>query len=502
MKAIMVMYDSLRKDLLSCYGGPVEAPNFQRLLEKSTSFECSYVGSLPCMPARRELHTGRYNFLHRSWGPVEPFDDSIPELLKRNGIYTHLTTDHYHYVQDGGATYCGRYSSWYCARGQENDAWMADLSEKETEFAPCIMSPDNLSGPMRAVAKARGWQSEANRSVVKTDADFPMYKTFDNGLDFLDRNGKYDNWFLQIETFDPHEPFFSPSKMQDQYMSKEEQDSPDWPPYAKVTETQMQVERMRKKYYALASFCDEQLGRVLGKMDELNLWEDTMLIVNTDHGFFLGEHDWWGKGSMPMYEELVHTPMWIYDPRYKQSGVKSECMVQTVDIAPTLLGFFGISQPDTMLGKNLAPVLKDNTPVRAYGLFGYHSGPIGITDGKNVLLRAVWHPEKTYEYTLMPTHMNSLFSADELNDIVLDGPFGFTKGMRVMKIEAKGQARFAAEQEIGGDLMFDLVKDPHQTCNLENTELKETMLRAMCEMMRENEAPTELYQRYELTQFR
>ena len=75
------------------------------------------------MPARRELHTGRYNFLHRSWGPLEPFDDSMPQQLKDAGIHTHLISDHYHYWEDGGATYHQRYTTWECVRGQEGDNW-------------------------------------------------------------------------------------------------------------------------------------------------------------------------------------------------------------------------------------------------------------------------------------------------------------------------------------------------------------------------------------------
>jgi arylsulfatase A-like enzyme len=57
------------------------------------------------MLVRRELHTGRYNFLHRSWGPLEPFDESLPEILKEHGVYSHLASDHQHYWEDGGATY-------------------------------------------------------------------------------------------------------------------------------------------------------------------------------------------------------------------------------------------------------------------------------------------------------------------------------------------------------------------------------------------------------------
>lgn len=104
MKAIMLMFDSLNRHMLPPYNPDtfVHAPNFTRLAQKTAMFENSYVASMPCMPARRDLHTGRCNFLHRSWGPLEPFDDSMPELLKQHGVYTHLITDHQHYFEDGG----------------------------------------------------------------------------------------------------------------------------------------------------------------------------------------------------------------------------------------------------------------------------------------------------------------------------------------------------------------------------------------------------------------
>lgn len=97
MRAILVMFDSLRRDLLPNYGADcVPLPNFARLAERTVTFDRNYVGSLPCMPARRELHTGRLNFLHAPWCPLEPFDDSMPELLRESGVHTHLCTDHYH----------------------------------------------------------------------------------------------------------------------------------------------------------------------------------------------------------------------------------------------------------------------------------------------------------------------------------------------------------------------------------------------------------------------
>ena len=113
------MFDTLSRRYLSTYGNDwVLTPNFKRLEEHCVVFDQFYCGSLPCMPARRELHTGRYNFLHRGWGPIEPFDVSSIEMMKAKGIYTHIVTDHSHYWEDGGATYLTRYSSWEGFRGQ------------------------------------------------------------------------------------------------------------------------------------------------------------------------------------------------------------------------------------------------------------------------------------------------------------------------------------------------------------------------------------------------
>ncbi len=77
------------------------------------------------MPARRDMHTGRLNFFHRSWGPLEPFDNSFPRLLRSGGVYSHMVTDHLHYFEDGGSTYHGQFTSYDFIRGQEYDPWKA-----------------------------------------------------------------------------------------------------------------------------------------------------------------------------------------------------------------------------------------------------------------------------------------------------------------------------------------------------------------------------------------
>lgn len=495
MRAIMVMYDSLRRDLLPCYGGGIDLPNFRRLAEKTVVFDKSYVCSLPCMPARRELHTGRPNLLHRSWSPIEPFDDSMPELLKEAGIHTHLVSDHFHYTQDGGATYHERYSSWEMFRGQENDKWKYDLSNHGDEFAPSIFGTDRLIGTIRGMRQKGGWQNSANRAPAHGDeALYPQTKTFDGGMEFLETNVNHDNWFLQVETFDPHEPFDVPDSFNVNWFDPDSQSVPDWPPYAPSKETPEFTEQVRRRYYGLMQFCDKSLGRVLDFMDEHDMWKDTMLIVNTDHGFFNGEHDWWGKGPMPDYQELVNTPLFIWDPRSRVSGVHSDALVQTIDLAPTLLEFFNQPIPKDMLGKPLKDAIASSAPVHDYAVFGYYGGAINITDGRYKLMHAVVNPaEQLYEYTQMPTHMNKRFSMEEMRTMELGRPFDFTKGAPTMRIIPD---RVLYHDKLKEDLLFDLENDPGETAPIQDEAVRQRLLSALEQQLRLQDAPVEQFIRY------
>lgn len=478
MKAIMVMYDTLSRRMLEPYGCDwVNTPNFRRLAERAVTFDCNYVGSMPCMPARRELHTGRLNFLHRSWGPLEPFDDSMPEILKNNGIYTHLTTDHGHYWEDGGATYHHRYNSFDLNRGQEGDPWKtsSDLIDSVTEKRPPSLN---------------NYYDKANRSYMNCEERMPQAVTFQAGMEFIENNHEKDNWFLQIETFDPHEPFFTQPKYKEAFQDNYEGPLTDWPPYYPVTEGPEAVQHMRNEYASLITMCDEYLGKVLDQMDQYNLWEDTMLIVNTDHGFLLGEHNWWSKSVMPVYEEIARTPLFIYNPNSKVRGVRRDALTQTIDLPVTILDYFGLDIPKDMQGKSLLPVIETNEKVREYALFGYHEMHCNITDGKWVYMKAPLENKPHYEYTLMPTHMNKRFGVDELQDIQLQKPFVFTKGCKTMKIAARPGMNAPINF---GTKLFDLDADPLQENPLVDYEKEAALANEMIALMKENDAPEEYY---------
>jgi len=480
----MVMFDSLNRHMLPPYGCEwVHAPNFERLAQRAVTFENSYVGSMPCMPARRELHTGRYNFLHRSWGPLEPFDDSMPQILKENGIYTHLVSDHGHYWEDGGCTYHTRYSTWQLARGHEGDPWIGQVADPEIP---------------EAVGKRSGkmWRQDwINRQHMQREEDQPQAKTFAMGLEFIHRNQAEDNWFLQIETFDPHEPFYTQEHYKALYPHHYEGPHFDWPNYTEVAESPDQVEHVRYEYAASVSMCDHYLSQVLDLMDQYDMWQDTMLIVNTDHGFLLGEHDWWAKCVQPFYDEVAHSPLFIWDPRCGCQGERRMSLVQTIDLPATLLEYFNLKLPTDMQGIPLRKTIAEDKPVRQAALYGLHGGHVNVTDGRYTYMRAPANPENTplYNYTLMPTHMRARFSVEELQDVELASPFAFTKGCRTVQVPSSGggwrnAARF-------GTLLYDLKQDPKQEHPLDDPQIEERMIKLLVKLMEDNDAPPEQFER-------
>jgi len=501
LKAIVVTFDSLNRHCLPPYGCDwVHAPNFTRLAQRSVRFDTSYVCSMPCMPARRDFLTGRPNFLHRSWGPMEPFDDAFTEMLQARGVYSHLVTDHQHYFEDGGANYHTRYSSWEFIRGQEGD--------------PCIGQVEDPLWPPAAGRNAKHdrivRQDIINRRTMRTAADWPQTRTFTGGLDFLKRNHAADRWLLQIETFDPHEPFFSPPEAKASYAEHfKNYRGPrfDWPTYTATTEPADLVEHCRMEYAALVSYCDQQLGRVLDAMDEYKLWDDTMLIVWTDHGFLLGEHGCWAKSYMPWYEELARTPFFVWDPRCRAQGVARQSLVQpAIDLAPTLLDFFGVPPTPDMTGRYLRETIAHDTPVRDAALFGIWGAQVNVTDGRHVYMRAPTRQDvQLFEYTLVPQRMRRRFTPAELapENVELVGPLPFTKGMPVLRVRRtagdwEGVAP-AAEGELARTMLFNLATDPGQQDPLDRPGLETHLCAQLAALMHEAHAPAEQFARLGLT---
>lgn len=479
MRAVMVMFDTLTRNYLSTYGNDwCVTPNFKRLEETCCVMNRFYGGSMPCMPARREIHTGKYNFLHRSWGPLEPFDFSVMQYLSDHGIYTHLVTDHSHYFEDGGGTYHNRYSTWEGFRGQEGDRWVA----WDTGFE----IPESSGFSKKGLSVL---QHQANKSRMVKEEELSGVRTMEAGIDFLKSHNQLDHWFLQIETFDPHEPFYVPEKYRKQFDLPEKVHF-NWPAYMPVDEGENQEElwQARKEYGALLAMCDEYLGRILDVMDENDMWRDTMLIVNTDHGFLLGEHNYLGKNFWPMHQEIIHTPFYIHVPGCE--AVRRESLCSTVDLAPTLLDYFGLEIPGNMEGRSLLPVVNEDKRIHDTVLFGSHGGHVCITDGDYVFMKAAVREDNSpyVECTLMPTHMRGFLSREELMGMQLQKGDLYSGGVPYLKIPSKTYLN----SYLFGDSLWDVREGE---CEIHSMEIENRLTNCLVRSMVALEAPEEEFER-------
>ncbi len=518
MRTVFVLFDSLNRLALGAYGGTaVATPNFDRFAARAVTFDRHYVGSLPCMPARRDMHTGRLNFMHRSWGPLEPFDDSFARILSRNGVYSHLISDHLHYFEDGGWGYANAFDSWEFIRGQEYDALKAlvapPIDRYREKFDPRHYPLDRVedgrtmtrfSADKMAWKKSRG---AINRDFLKEESDFPTAQCFAAAFEFLDRNAGADDWFLQLECFDPHEPFVAPERFRAAYASGYAGGILDWPAYEKVAESAEEIAEIRGNYAALVAMCDAYFGKLQDRFDADDLWRDTALILTTDHGFLLSEHEWWGKNRMPYYEEISHIPLVIWHPDHAgAAGARRSSLTQTPDLMPTFLALHGVAPPPDTTAVSLMPVLEADTNLHDTVVLGMFAGPVCITDGRYSYFR---YPEDLSGealnlYTLMPTHLGKHFDIGELRTGELAGPFDFTKGVPVLKVRMNPE-----NSQVGNDgltlaecetVLFDLDSDPGQEHPIDAPDITDRLSREIARHFALHDAPSELYAHFGLMQ--
>ncbi len=479
MRAITIMFDTLSRKYLENYGCDwVHTPNFKRLEKHCCKFENFYAGSMPCIPARRELHTGKYNYMHRSWGPLEPFDFSCIEELKNNGIYCHLITDHSHYFEDGGATYHNRFNTWEGFRGQEGDRWMPQ-------------SYGNIPNERNKYAKTgiSVIQNFANKTKVINEEDYSSVKVFNSGIEFIEKHMDKDDWFLQIEIFDPHEPFNVPDRFRKLY-GLHKDPTFNWPIYGWIDDAES-IDILRKEYASLISMCDYYLGKVLDLLDKYDMWKDTMVMVNTDHGFLLGEHNFSGKNFGPLYNEISLIPFFIHVPDM-ENGIRNS-LSQTIDIAPTLIDYFNIDSKMDFDGKSLLKVVKNDKKIRDLAYFGIHGSYNCATDGRMVYMHGNINSanQPLVECTLIPTRMRGFFNKKELKSAELCKGDSYSNFIPYLKIPVKSVYNTIKT----GNQLFDLKEDPAQNNNLINkidsTKYKDWIIRGL----KKYNAPIEEFER-------
>lgn len=506
MKIILILMDTLQRKMVHAYNPDCEVitPNIDRLAARSAIFTQHYIGSAPCMPARRDILTGRLNFLERNWGPIEPFDVTFPALLRHKGIFSHIVTDHYHYSELGGEGYLQQFNTWEMIRGQETDPWVSRITK------PSL--PEQFAG--RVIQ-----QNLLNRTQFHSDADYPTPKTFASAVQWLRDNEGADNFFLQVEVFDPHEPFESAEEFQKLYPDGY-QGLYDWPRYAELgeQETPEAIEHLRHQYMATLTMADKWLGKLLDEMDRQNLWEDTLVVFTSDHGHMLGEHHRTGKNFFHAWNEMAQIPLFIHLPGDELAGRRISAVTQNIDLFPTILQWFGADDelaqiPYPVHGRTLLPLLKGEVEkVRDYAIYGWFGQPVNITDGHLTYFRAAV-PENAplYFYGSMLTTLSRYLGKGLPEGVVTMGNYLSWAGMPVYRINQVEVNKIAAlamakmgitpDPDLQTSYLFNIDLDNDQLCPLEDPKREEKMARALAEALQRHDAPQEQFVRLGLEQY-
>ncbi|MFN2351327.1 MAG: sulfatase [Kiritimatiellia bacterium] len=484
MKTIFILMDSLNRHYLSAYGNPwVKTPNIDRLAARGVTFENHYVASAPCMPARRDLMTGRYTFLETPWGPLEPYDDILPRALQQtSATYTHMITDHYHYWQWNGLGYNCFFDSWEFIRGQEGDNEIARVKDPH-------IPPTRGKGANRR----QHWVNRAEFDW-NNDLAYPTPQCFARAVDFLDHNHDADNWMLHLEVFDPHEPFEAPQKYRDLYNDRwPGRYHYDWPHYARLDpehDDADALDHIRKSYAASLTMADAWLGKLLDRMDALDLWRDTTLILTTDHGHLLGEHGYWAKNYMFDYRELMHIPLIVCRPG-APAGARRSALSSAIDLNPTIREIQGAAPGLHVQGQSLLPLLAQDGPHHDAVLYGYFGKDIGLTDGRYTYCRQPQAGSITHCHTAMP--VCAVNHADQIGfDNYEMGRFLKHTAMPVYRIPRPSNRHQDAPDY---NPVFDLQCDPRQMQTLHDAALESRLESKMSDLLRRYDAPACQFER-------
>lgn len=509
MNVLLISIDSLNKHFLKAYGQPIEldvkTPNLDAFARKAAVFDRHYAGSLPCMPARREFLAGREEMLWRYWGPIEPFDQPVSRIGRRHGVVSQLISDHFHYWQWGSHGYFEDYHGWEFIRGNEYDAWQTFPRRFTSEELAKIMIDGEQAEGLDYMNRVAYLRNVAN---FNSEEDFFVPRVCKAAAAWLDRAPELSKWFLYMDCFEVHEPFHVPEPYRSMY-SDENHDDPRlhyWPLGGNIHQGRSRVDErqlayFRAQYAGKLTMVDSWLGRVFDTLERRRLWDQTVVIVTTDHGHYLGDHGWVGKPYCAVYNVLAHTPLFIWDPVGKRNGSRVSALTQAVDIYATMLEALDAPVPKTD-SRSLLPVLRGETNEhRKWALYGYWGRAANITDGRYTFLRTPlasedWKKPLLYNYSTSFINAENAFLPPPMHADAESGPFIPYAGGPVWRYPLS-RPRPGADPT---DLLFDVIDDPFQERDLHESdpEVTERMIAALRRELSARQAPEEQYQRLRL----
>lgn len=344
MKALLIDIDSLRPDHLGLYGySQGTSPNIDQLASDSIVFKNAYTASSPSLPSRAAMISGRYSV--------------------SNGIVSHGKDAQN--INSPKVMEPEKLKNW---EGNMRDWWLLP----ELFFENKIDTIGISSEPRHPASWINNnfhefYQPQEPEGKMETHATVRGEKVADQALEII--NSKQDNFFLYIQFWDPHIPCkrseneiesFLDSELPD-YLTKArfyEHLEKDWSsPETTKLDSPKDVRKLIAGYDAEINYADQQVGRIIQKLKEKEVYDETLIILTADHGEEFGEHGVY-REHWSVYEGVQRIPLIIKPPNHSETK-EIDKLVTNVDIAPTAAEYADLETPVKWQGRSLKPLIQD-----------------------------------------------------------------------------------------------------------------------------------------------
>jgi len=362
---IVVVSDTFRTAYMGAYGNEwIHTPRLDQFARQGVRFTNAHPESLPTIPMRRTLHTGRRAFPFADynpvpwdnvylpgWQPMSPEEGTIAEALVQQGYHTGFFADVPHYFVPG-MNFTRGFRQWQFVRGQAEDRYNA------TAQADTALLARYISGEERIRAHLVNVRPELPEET------WPVARTFRAAMQFLEQNHDNGPFYLYVDTFTPHETWEAPLHYYDLYGKREEREpmciTVPYGPLDRHPELEDRLPSLKANYAGLVTMVDTWFGRLLDTVERLGLQEDTLVMFLSDHGTNFAENPERvvGKPANALYPGTMDIPLLLRHPQGTGAGTTCGEYVYTTDVAATIIAASGIEPLGEIEGQSLLPLVE------------------------------------------------------------------------------------------------------------------------------------------------
>ena len=377
LNVLLIMSDDLTATALSCYGNPIcKTPNIDALAARGTLFTRAYCQGTYCGPSRASMLTGYYPHATGVLGYMNPRPQigdrsTWPQHFRKNGYYSARVSKIFHMGVPGGIEIGGDGRDHNNYNGADDEfSW----TERFNSPGPEWKAPgrgETLEGNPDGTKPVIGGNTFV---AVEADGDDMVHSdgiTAEKAVQLIHQH-KDEPFWLGVGFVRPHVPFVAPANYFDPFRPFESLDLPtrlpgDWDDIPKAginykTSLNMKMDIRRQKtalaaYFACVRYIDAQVGKVMKALHDAELDKKTIVIFTSDHGYHLGEHDFWAKVSLR--DESAAVPLIISIPG-KQPAICNS-LVELIDLFPTTARLCGLEVPKRLQGIDISQLFDDST---------------------------------------------------------------------------------------------------------------------------------------------